>query len=263
MTKLIWMSDLHFVAEGRVQDHDPRVRLRAAINHVNDHHRDAELCVISGDMVDRGTSVDYAAVNEILGRLNVPFYPMVGNHDNRKLFREHLPVPCNGSSEFIQYAVETENAVLLCLDTLESGSDAGTFCSARQDWLVEKLNRYNDRPIILFMHHHPAPLGLPMQDQDRMTDGPKFLSLISGRPNIHHMCIGHVHRPITGVVRGIPFTTMRSVLYQAPAPSPAWDWESFAPSQEAPNLGVILLDGQDLTIQFDQFCTHELGIQFM
>jgi len=251
MTKLIWMSDLHFVAKGRIQDHDPCARLQAAIDHVNDHHQDAEFCIISGDMVDRGGAEEYAAVNQMLARLSIPFYPMVGNHDNRALFREHLPVPRDSCSEFIQYAVETEDAVLLCLDTLTPGSDAGTFCSARRDWLVEKLDQYSDQRVILFMHHPPAPLGLPMQDQDRLRDGPAFLSLISERPNIQHMCIGHVHRPITGVVRGTPFTTMRSVLYQAPAPRPAWDWQSFAPSKEAPNLGIISLDSQDLVIQFE------------
>ncbi len=261
MTKVIWISDLHFVAKGRVQNHDPRVRLQAAINHINEHHKDATCCVISGDMVDRGTAEDYAALAKMLKTLTIPVYPMVGNHDNRALFKEHLPLPDMGGSDFIQYAIETKDAVLLCLDSLKPGSDAGAYCSNRQTWLSEKLDHYADQPVILFIHHHPMPLGLPMQDQDRLLDGQDFLSLMAGRSNIRHLCIGHIHRPMSGVINDIAFTTMRSVLYQAPAPIPAWDWNSFQPAKEAPSLGVMTLAGQDLTIQLDQFCPYETGTE--
>ena len=53
------MSDIHFAAEGNVLGHDPRIRLETAIEHINAHHSDAEMCVITGDMVNRGTQADY------------------------------------------------------------------------------------------------------------------------------------------------------------------------------------------------------------
>lgn len=261
MTKFIWMSDLHFVAEGRVQNYDPCARLRAAVRHVNDRHQDAQFCILSGDLVDRGTAADYAALHEVLVRLKLPFYPMVGNHDDRELLRRHLPVPDTSLPGFIQYAVETNDAVLLCLDTLDSaGSDAGSFCASRLGWLSEKLGQYADRPSLLFMHHHPAPLGLPMQDRDRLQAGSEFFALIKEHANVCHLCIGHVHRPMTGVISGVPFTTMRSILYQAPPPSPSWNWESFVPASEAPNLGVVHVSDRGLTIQFEQFCAYDFGL---
>lgn len=261
MTKFVWLSDLHFVAEGTVQKHNPRKRLEAAISHINANHSDARFCVISGDMVDRGTEEDYAALGKALQSLQMPFYPMVGNHDNRELFRRHMPLPNNSMKEFVQFVIETDDAVLLCLDTLDFGVDAGDFCAERQAWLSEKLDQYTERPVLLLMHHPPMPLGLPMQDQDRMLDGLEFLEQIKERSNIVHMCIGHVHRPVTGTVYGIPFTTMRSVLYQAPPPRPAWDWTNFKPAQEAPSLGVVVMDESCVTIQFDQFCDYELGVE--
>ena len=62
MSKIIWMSDLHFAADGLVAGVDPRARVRAAVDHINTHYRDAEICVISGDMVNRGTVKDYTAL---------------------------------------------------------------------------------------------------------------------------------------------------------------------------------------------------------
>jgi len=257
--KLIWMSDPHFAAKGDVLGHDPRLRLDAAIQHVNTHHADAAFSVISGDLVNRGTAQDYATLAEQLSGLATPYLPMVGNHDNRTLFRQHLPVPADGMGEHVQYAVQTEAALLLCLDTLKAGSDAGEFCDARMAWLEDRLANA-DRPVILFMHHPPMPLGLPTQDTENLQDGKKLLDLVSRFDAVMQLCIGHVHRPICGNVRGSPFATMPSLLFQAPAPEPAWDWTNFAPAKEPPQIGVMRLNATDVTIQFQQYCRYDLGV---
>jgi hypothetical protein len=104
------------------------------------------------------------------------------------------------------------------------------------------------------------PLGLPMQDGARVREGAALLDLLAAHGGVRQLCLGHVHRPISGCVRGIPFTTMRSVLYQAPPPRPAWDWSSFRPAAEAPALGVVTVEGQDVAIQFDEVCRYEMGV---
>lgn len=259
MTKVLWLSDFHFTARGLVQNHNPRERLARAIGFINAHHRDAACCVISGDLVDHGTADDYAALSDALSELSVPVHPMVGNHDNRALVRKHFALPGDAMDGFLQYAVETEAARLLCLDTLNPGSADGAFCAARFAWLSDQLDRFEDRPTLLFMHHPPCPLGLPMQDQDRLHDAGPFLDLISCRNTVRYLCIGHVHRPISGSVRGVPFSTMRSVLYQAPPPEPAWDWSTFEPAVEAPQLGVLFVRDGDVTLHYQQFCRYEEG----
>lgn len=259
MTKLIWMSDPHFSADADVLGHDPTVRLQAAIAHINAHHTDAAYCVISGDLVNRGTLRDYQALQGLLSQLTIPYLPMAGNHDDRTLLRQSLVMPDTAMQGFVQYQINVGSGQILCLDTQEHGTDSGVFCGARQAWLRDTLAQDLQRPTILFMHHPPMPLGLPMQDQDKMENGTAFLELVAAYPNVRFMCIGHVHRPTTGVIRGTPFATMRSVLYQAPAPHPAWDWDSFTPAKEAPNIGVLTLQGNDVTLQYEQFCQWDIG----
>jgi 3',5'-cyclic-AMP phosphodiesterase len=99
-----------------------------------------------------------------------------------------------------------------------------------------------------------------MQDQDGMENGDAFLELLNKYPNVAHLFIGHVHRPISGQMAGLSFTTMRSVLYQAPAPVPAWDWDSFKPGQEAPAIGVVRVDRNSVIVQFEQFAEFDVGI---
>ena len=254
MVKLIWLSDLHFVAEGLVQGHDPRMRLQKAVEHINTYHDDSDYCVVSGDLVDRGTGDDYRAVRAGLDKLSMPRLPMVGNHDDRVRIKELLPVPEGGMTDFVQYAVQIDETLLVCLDTLTPGAGSGSFCEARLAWLDQCLSAHSDVPALIFMHHPPMPLGLPMQDQDRLLDGEALLSLLARHDNVRQLCIGHVHRPVAGSVRGLPFATMRAVLYQAPPPVPAWDWDSFEPAIEAPALGVIRIENGDVLIQYEQFC---------
>ncbi|MEM8688694.1 MAG: phosphodiesterase [Pseudomonadota bacterium] len=259
MVKLIWLSDLHFLAEGIDLGHDSRARLKAAIAFINQHHADSAYCVLSGDLVNRETAEDYSALAEHLGELRVPLLPMVGNHDDRHMLRSALPLPEGCMDDFIQYAVPTPDGLLLCLDTHKIGSPAGELCAERLAWFEHKLSAAGAGPVYVFMHHPPMPLGLPMQDMDRLDAGDAFLELAAAHGNVKYLFIGHVHRPITGTARGIPFATMRSVLYQAPAPVPQWDWDSFAPAEEAPNLGVLKLDGQGVTLEYVQFCAYADG----
>jgi len=209
--------------------------------------------------VNRGSATDYTAAVATLSKLKIPVLPMVGNHDTRHLFRTHLKIPHNAMDDFVQYKVPTSDGFLICLDTLNEGHDAGAFCEKRLKWLKETLETSGDMPAVLFMHHPPHALGLPMQDSSNLLDGPALLDIATTYGSVKQFFIGHVHRPITGSVRGIPFATMRSVLYQAPAPKPDWTWDSFEPAKEAPNIGVIELTAGAVTVHFDTFCPYDVG----
>ncbi len=85
--KLIQVSDLHFVPPGtRLLGLDPRARLEAAIADINRHHGDAELCLFTGDLADRGAPEAYEALRETLAALRVSYRLTIGNHDDRDKF---------------------------------------------------------------------------------------------------------------------------------------------------------------------------------
>ena len=255
------MSDLHFDHESSLLGHDTRVRLQAAIEHINQHHDDCQYCIISGDLVNQGSLTTYAALSELLNTLKIPLLPMVGNHDNRQHVRSQFALPDNCMNNFVQYSVPIENGLIVCLDTLKSGADSGELCRERSEWLEHVLKSAGNTPVFLFMHHPPMALGLPMQDSDNLEQGDQFLDLLAHHNNVKHLFIGHVHRRITGTIRGIPFATMSSVLFQAPAPRPHWSWDSFKPASEAPNIGAISIRNADVNLQYLQFCPYETGIE--
>lgn len=179
MLKAIWMTDLHFAHQIEILGHNPRKRLGNAIDHVNQLHSDADFCVVSGDLVNRGTAADYNALSGRLESLSVPILPMMGNHDNRQLLKEFLPLPSTCMDEFVQYSVTTPEGLILCMDTHKLGSDAGELCETRLAWLESQLKQSSGLPVFIFMHHPPIALGLPTQDADKLINCDQFLDLIS------------------------------------------------------------------------------------
>jgi 3',5'-cyclic-AMP phosphodiesterase len=260
MAKLIWFSDLHFKSVGLNFGHDPRVRLEVVIDYVSAHHSDAEFCVISGDMVEDATPAICADLAKRLERLPFRVLPMVGNHDVRSMFRAALPLPDSAQETFVQYAVQLTGLRVICLDTLTEGSSDGSFCKAREAWLRDELARDRVTPTVVFCHHPPLDLGLPALDRTRVANGQVIVDMLSDAPNIRQLLFGHVHRPTLGVAQGVPYASIRSVLYQAPPPVPAWDWESFTPALEASDIGVITFEDDVLRIQFEPFCDARTGL---
>ena len=253
MQKIVWMTDTHLVTDGEVAGVDVRQRLTDAVAYVNAHYSDAEFCVISGDMVQEETPATYQALQEQLQDLKLKYLPMVGNKDDRQMMKAALDVPEGCMDDFVQYAVQIDEGLILCLDTQKSSSAAGQLCPARMAWIKAALETAGDRPVYIFMHHPPMVLDLPAQDEIRLEQGEAFLDLITAYPNVRHLFIGHVHRAVSGVVRGIPYATMKAISFHAPAPRPQWDWDGFEHANEPANLGVITLRQSGVNLHYLQF----------
>lgn len=254
--RIVWMTDLHFVKSGCVEGVDVRQRLQQAVGYVNAHYSDATICVISGDMVQQETPETYQALQAQLQDLQMAYLPMVGNHDDRAMMKAALEVPEGCMQGFVQYAQPIEQGLILCLDTQKTGSSAGEICEKRMAWIKDALEMAGDTPVYIFMHHPPMRLDLPAQDEIRLEQGAAFLELIGGYPNVRHLFIGHVHRAVSGVVRGIPYASMKAVSFHAPAPKPDWDWDGFRPADEPANLGIINLSQTGVNLHYLEFSEH-------
>lgn len=254
--KLVWLSDLHLVSDGTKQmGRDPVANLQLAVEEIKQHHRDAAYCVLSGDLTENGMTEEYELLAELLRPLNLPLAPMVGNHDNRENMLTALPIPAEPMNGFVQYKLITPAGIILCLDTQIPGQEAGHLCAQRMTWIREALTDSRDLPVFVFMHHPPGPIDLPVQDADCLQNGEELLSLLSGSPNVRHLFCGHVHRPVSGNFGTLPFTTTPAIVFQAPLPYPAWNWDVFEPTNEPPTMGLIFFNGSTTTVHFQPLNT--------
>jgi 3',5'-cyclic AMP phosphodiesterase CpdA len=255
--KIIQISDTHLVAPGgQVYGIDPLERLAACIADINAHHADAAFCVLSGDLTNEGEPAAYRALADILAALRPPWHLMVGNHDDRAALLEVFPQTPVDENGFVQSVLDTPLGRVILLDTLEPGSHGGTFCAARAAWLAARLDEAEERPVYLFLHHPPLAIGLPSMDRMRLGDPGPLIEALRGRSNVRHLFFGHVHRPVSGAWRGIPFSAPKGTAHQV-----ALDFIAVSPvpkTREAPTYAVILLGAEETVVHLHDYLDRSL-----
>ncbi len=258
--KLIHVTDPHLVAPGEsLYGLDPEERFAAFVDSVNAENADADLCLVTGDLADLGEAAAYGALRRHLDRLTVPWHLMIGNHDNRAIYRQAFPeAPVDGDG-FVQQALTAGGQTLLLLDTNEPHIAAGRYCERRCRWLAGQLAKA-EGPVMIAMHHPPFDIGIPRLDQIGLQDQAAFADVVlphAGR--IRHIFFGHLHRPVSGSWHGIPFSTLRATAHQTVL---HFDRRDIIPGcHEPPAYAVVLIrddavivhghDYMDQSMRFD------------
>src|SRR5579885_2832645 len=164
---------MHIVApgerlDGRVDTADFLSRAVAEINRLDPL---PTVTVMTGDLVDTGSTAEYAHLRRLLAPLAMPSFVIPGNHDNRDALRSALAddryLPANG---FLHYVIEDFPVRLVALDTLTPGDHRGTLCAERLAWLDRTLAAAPDRPTVLMMHHPPFATGIDFMDRYGLVD---------------------------------------------------------------------------------------------
>ncbi len=247
--KIVWITDTHLTASGQVEGVACRARLKQTVQQIGRHHGDAAVCIGTGDLTDTGAVEEYAAVSRLLEDLPMPFLPLIGNHDKRPAFRAAFPPPGQAMDQFQQFRWDMGDLTLLCLDTHSPGEDGGRFCGDRLAWVETQLADCKGRRVLVFMHHPPGPLWLGILDTIPLHDDIALIELLAGATNVEYLFCGHVHRPVSGVISGLPFTTLRSTAHQVRPGHTLSDWNDFVQLEERPQYGLILVASDRVVVQ--------------
>ncbi|OJA93179.1 phosphodiesterase [Burkholderia ubonensis] len=248
---LAQISDLHIKRPGQLayQRVDTAAALARCIVRLNALEPRPDAVLITGDLVDFGRDDEYAQLRDLLAPLEIPYYLMVGNHDDRAaLRRAFADRPEWQDGEFVQYAFDVGAVRVLSLDSQVPGASAGDLCDARLAWLAAQLDAARDRPVIVALHHPPFASGIGHMDALRLAPAAaaKLDALLRGYPNVERVLCGHVHRTMFARFGG----TIASAV-PAPAHQVAFDLRDHAPSafrleppafavhRHTPDAGVI------------------------
>jgi len=178
--KLVIMSDLHLVPEGEVSNTlDTAARLRQAVDSVNLHHADADLCILAGDLADLGEAEAYERLREIITPLTPETHLMLGNHDHRGVFLDVFGADHADTNGHVQKVIDIKGHRLILLDSTEPGIVEGVFCPARLAWLQARLAEASDRPIIGMRTRKPLLEVKGLTTRFDLTKG--FFGRVAGR----------------------------------------------------------------------------------
>jgi len=220
MFDFIHLTDPHILPAGETNyGLDPSARLRMAVESIAARHgphgpAPAEFVIITGDLTHHGQPAAYVELRSILDGLPMPFHLMLGNHDEREYFRAAFPASPVDEDGFVQQAIETDAGLFILLDTKTEGTHAGALCDRRLAWLAARLTE-SAGPVFLFLHHPPMAVGISRMDRIPLLNAGELDAVLEPhRGRIRHLFHGHLHRPLGGSWKGIPFTSLRGTAHQ-------------------------------------------------
>src|SRR5436189_56349 len=82
---------------------------------------------------------------------------------------------------------------LVALDSHEVGHADGVLDAAQLAWLERDLSAHRDRPTIVFVHHHPWPLGHAWMDTMPLRNGAELMDILARHAHVSWLIGGHVH----------------------------------------------------------------------
>ena len=258
--KILQVSDPHIIAKGKMlHGIDPSARLAACVADINRHHADAAFVVVSGDISDDGAVESYARARDLTRRLHPPLCLMLGNHDSRGEFRRVFPDAARDENGFAQSEIQTRGRSFLFLDTARAGAHDGEFCPSRARWLAARLDsaRRSGKRAYVFAHHPPMRINIPYLDRLRLMDrGRLAAALAPRRAAVRHLFFGHVHRAISGVWRGFPFSCAKGLNHQTALDM--LDEQNPPYTAAPPAYAVVLLQGDDVVVHHREFMSERV-----
>jgi len=255
--KWIHLTDTHLIDGPELFGLNPTSRLQAAVDSINKNFSDADLCMVSGDLTHFGELAAFAGFKKIMDQMVIPWYPMLGNHDDRDHFSSVFKDVVSLENGFLNFTVNTAQGRIIALDTLASGTASGELCVARLTWLQHQLNaaRAAGDAVYIFMHHAPVDVGVDAMDAIKLKNVEDFAGIVLQYDCIRHIFFGHLHRPCHGSWRGIPFSTVYGTSHQT-----ALKLEPGAPlysSHEDPAYAVVLINADDVVIHNYSFLQED------
>jgi len=244
--KFIHLTDPHLTAKGDLFDVDVDGQLRAAVASINARHADAQLVMITGDIAHWGETGAYDRARAIFQTLKMPWYPLIGNHDDRDAFFAGLPAAMCDDQGRACFRLDVEAGTFLALDTLIEGTHAGRIDADQLAWLEKQLAELTGAAFI-FMHHPPMLSGINGMDNIRLQNPDDLAAVLARHPGkVRHLFFGHMHRAFHGSWNGLPFSTVKATAHQIAAV-----FDSGLPlmsSRELPNYAVVLISPETVAI---------------
>ena len=177
------------------------------------------LVLATGDLAERGSPHEYRRLRTLLGGLEIPYFLIPGNHDDRealrKAFRDHRYL--RTFERHASYAIDAWPLRILALDSTLSGYSGGFVDDERLAWLAAELEAHPRRPTILAMHHPPFRTGVPALDRNGFRNVEALGAVVRAHPQIARIISGHLHtvliRPWNGTIAcTAPSTSPQFVL---------------------------------------------------
>lgn len=221
----VHFTDTHIMAGGTYRGLDTALTLRRVVEVIGALEPAPAFAVVGGDLVspdliDRTRVLasdeyepSYRLLREIVGALPWPVHFILGNHDERGAFHRVMGTGAP-AAETHHWAFDHEGHRFIGLDSHVPGNAWGEVDAAQLAWLDADLRAHAGRPAMVFVHHHPWPLGLAWMDSMPLKNGDDLVAVLGRHPGVRWIVCGHVHMDQQIQRDGLTMLTTPSTCFQ-------------------------------------------------
>jgi 3',5'-cyclic AMP phosphodiesterase CpdA len=234
------LSDTHIATDQKneYRGFRPYDNLKRVIPEVQQANPD--VVIINGDLARlEGIQSDYELLKSVMNPISdrTPMCLSLGNHDDRKNFFDVFGTPVKGQPQ----PVENKNVLvldqppvrILVLDSLMIVNQAaGLLGKAQRHWLADYLQKSDQTPTLIFVHHTMDEGDSSLLDADRL------LAIVTPHKKVKAIVYGHSHAYRYDTAGGIHLINVPAIGYNFMDSEPVGWVDS-----------VITKDGADLTLR--------------
>jgi 3',5'-cyclic-AMP phosphodiesterase len=222
----VHFTDTHIMAGGTLPNLDTRASLQRVIEVLTALESRPAFAVIGGDLVspdmlDRNRTLtqeeyepSYRLLRELVSPLQCPTYMLLGNHDHRRAFHHVMQTSVPTLDTTHHYSFDYQGYHFVALDTHQPGQAWGYLEAGQLAWLHDDLAAHRGQPTLVFMHHHPWPLGLAWIDAMNLRNGADLVGVLRQYPDVQWMICGHVHLDQAIQRQGLTMLTTPATCFQ-------------------------------------------------
>ena len=165
--------------------------MAAAVEQVNALAQtiDIDFVIGVGDIAHKGTEIQYEAATEVLQKLTIPFYPIMGNEEHGSTVERylHYAKQWNSQIDSTKYVLEYDQIafVFASPDYSRDFEDSGAL------WILEQLQRFAPKPVVLVVHG--AQQGVYPENAEKGISNQLFKDQVISQPNLALVISGDLH----------------------------------------------------------------------
>ena len=212
-TKIIQITDLHLnKSKDKVSNGvNTFESANMVIESIRINEEDIDCLILSGDLSNDYSIESYDHLMQLLKDFETPIYLMSGNHDSPSLL-ENLT---NNKNIFLKNFECFDNWGVFMFNTKKENSPNGFLKKEELLRFDSILSNILYKNIIVFLHHHPVPIGSASMDSMIIENAELLTDRIMKYDKIKAVSWGHIHNEFNLNMGSAKLFSTPSTCYQA------------------------------------------------
>lgn len=211
-TRILQLSDIHLFGDitQTLLGINTYNNLQLILNEIAHDSFKPDIIVLTGDLSQDNSKESYEILVNELSTLPCSIYWVPGNHDDPALMQQLFAGKFLAEKNFMI----PEKWRVILLNSAQPKQVPGFLNEEELKRLSLALQNPEHLYSVIFLHHHPLPVGSAWLDVLGLTNNEKFLEIIKNDQRCRAVIYGHVHQVYEKEHHGVQFNSAPAVAIQ-------------------------------------------------